>query len=61
MRNQQTEPLPPNFVANFLEGGWRKIERMYGARTDVNVKWLHMAGGDELIARRKIAKRKGGE
>jgi hypothetical protein len=31
---------------------------MYGARSDVNRKWLHMAGGDELIAQRKVAKRK---
>lgn len=58
MRQHQTPPLPPNFVKNFIDGGWRKVERMYGARSDVNRKWLHMAGGDELIAQRRIAKRK---
>jgi len=46
-------PVPPNFVANFLTGGWRKIERMYGARDDRLLKWIELSGGDALYAARR--------
>lgn len=41
-------PVPPEFGAVFVEKGWRGIERMYGARTDLLVKWREMAGGARL-------------
>lgn len=46
-------PVPPNFVANFISGGWRKIERMYGARDDRLLKWIELSGGLSLYAARR--------
>jgi hypothetical protein len=41
-------PVPPEFPARFVEGGWREVERIYGARTDLLLKWIAMSGGDDL-------------
>jgi hypothetical protein len=46
-------PVPPHFVDNFLSGGWRKIERMYGARDDRLLKWIELSGGCDLYRARK--------
>jgi hypothetical protein len=51
-------PVPPNFVENFIVGGWRKIERMYGARDDRLLKWIEMSGGDDLY-RARLERRRG--
>jgi hypothetical protein len=51
------EPVPPEFRAVFLDGGWRKIERVYGARTSLLNKWLVMCGFEEVKAERRVAKR----
>jgi len=37
--------LPPGFARHFIEGGWRQVERIYGCRDDVVLKWIDMAGG----------------
>ena len=47
--------LPPEgFVQRFIEDGWRGIERYYGARTEVMMKWIAQSGGlDHMKALRK--------
>lgn len=42
------KPPPPHFCENFIRGGWRKIERMYGSRTEVLRNWYHICGGERL-------------
>jgi hypothetical protein len=37
-------PPPPNYRANFEKGGWRLCERLYGARTDLHLKWQAVTG-----------------
>ncbi|WP_010337794.1 hypothetical protein [Sphingobium yanoikuyae] len=44
-------PLPPEFAQQFVEGGWRRIERVYGARNDLVRKWIAMAGGERELKR----------
>lgn len=52
-------PPPPEFEAEFIKGGWRQVERIYGARTDLILKWIAMCGGlNALQAKRAAAKRK---
>lgn len=48
-------PLPPGFRDNFIRGGWRLCERMYGCRTDRLLAWHQKAGGEELNAARCAA------
>jgi hypothetical protein len=45
--------LPPNFARNFVEGGWRQLERVYGCRDDVLLKWFEMAGGLVSLQQRR--------
>lgn len=44
---------PPEFADEFIAGGWRRVERLYGCRTDLLLKWIEMCGGDDLHRRRK--------
>lgn len=54
MRAQrQYPPAPPEFADEFIKGGWRRVERLYNARTDMIWKWIEDCGGDELKARRR--------
>lgn len=46
-------PVPPGFVDRFLADGWRGVERLYGARTDLLLKWIEMSGGEALYERRR--------
>lgn len=46
-------PPPPEFAEEFIAGGWRRVERLYGCRTDLLLKWIEMCGGAELHRRRK--------
>ncbi len=46
------QPAPPEFAEEFVRGGWRRVERLYGARTDTLLKWIEMCGGQELHKRR---------
>ncbi len=52
-------PCPPEFAEQFVEGGWRRVERIYGARTDLLLKWIETSGGDALYAARREHKRGG--
>jgi hypothetical protein len=45
--------MPPEFIDEFIKGGWRRVERLYNVRTDLMVKWLNDAGKEALIAKRK--------
>jgi hypothetical protein len=45
--------VPEGFAARFIAGGWREVERIYGARTDLLLKWIEMSGGEDLYARRR--------
>lgn len=46
-------PVPPYFAEDFVAGGWRQVERLYGARTDLLLKWIEMSGGEGLYERRR--------
>jgi len=48
LMERKAKPPPPHFVENFVRGGWRKVERMYGSRTDVLRNWFHICGGHAL-------------
>lgn len=37
-------PPPPHYREQFEKGGWRLVERLYGARTDLHLKWQQMTG-----------------
>jgi len=50
---------PGEFARCFIEGGWRRLERVYGARTDRLVAWMHLAGGSALDEARKAFMRTG--
>ena len=47
------EPAPEGFPARFVKDGWRGIERYYGARTDINLRWLNECGRERLEALRR--------
>lgn len=47
---------PPEFADEFVRGGWRRVERLYNARTDLLLKWIEQSGGRALLARRQAAK-----
>lgn len=47
-------PVPAEFVQQFIEGGWRRIERVYGRRNDLVRKWIVLVGGErDLKAKRR--------
>lgn len=37
-------PPPPEFAHEFATGGWRRVERLYGARTDMLLAWAAQCG-----------------
>jgi len=45
-------PPPPEFAEQFADGGWRRVERIYGARTSLIRKWIALTGADR--ARRDV-------
>lgn len=47
------QKCPVDFPRVFVQHGWRGIERIFGARTGVNVRWLNEFGADRLKALRK--------
>lgn len=56
----QPRPIPacpPEFAREFVEGGWRRVERLYNARTDLLLKWIEMSGGEALYAARRARSR----
>lgn len=42
------KPPPPEFDEMFVKGGWRHVEHLTGARTDLLLKWLAQRGADRL-------------
>lgn len=46
-------PPPPEFVEVFARGGWRLAELLYGARTDLIRKWVHITGAQCRKPKRK--------
>lgn len=52
-------PCPPEFRQEFLKGGWRQVERIYGARTDLILKWIGMCGGLAALQAERAAVRRG--
>jgi hypothetical protein len=54
-------PVPPEFPAEFIAGGWRRVERLYGARTDLLLKWVQLSGGQSLYAARAAHMRQTGK
>ncbi|QEH79927.1 hypothetical protein EIK56_18025 [Sphingomonas sp. C8-2] len=47
--SRRIPPVPIEFVDQFLEGGYRRIERIYGGRNDLVRKWMEMAGGEHVL------------
>lgn len=48
------DPPPEGFRDRFIRDGWRGIERYYGARTAVMLRWIEESGGlDSLQAARR--------
>lgn len=37
-------PPPPEFPEQFELGGWERVERIYGARSDLVRKWIALTG-----------------
>lgn len=35
---------PPEFPEEFARGGWERVERIYGARSDLVRKWIAITG-----------------
>lgn len=46
-------PVPDEFDENYISGGWRKLERVYGARTTLLLKWMEIRGRERLDALRR--------
>ena len=62
--SKRVPPLPPEFVQQFVEGGWRRIERVYGGRNDLVRKWMVLAGGErkmKAMRREHLLKARGAE
>lgn len=49
---------PPDFETVFLVEGWRGIERVFGARSTVNVRWLEECGGIAAMQAKRMAHRR---
>lgn len=47
--SKRLPPVPPEFVEQFVIGGYRRIERIYGGRNDLVRKWMEMAGGEHML------------
>jgi len=47
-------PLPEGFRDRFIDpttrGGWRGVERAYGARREVIMRWIAECGGPKQLA-----------
>lgn len=47
------KPCPDRFREVFIRDGWRGVEAEFGSRTNVNVRWVHECGGEELKRERR--------
>lgn len=48
-----TIPIDPEFVPQFIAGGWQRVERMWGKRRTAT--WASAIGRRKLIAMRREA------
>lgn len=53
IHRQLIPPVPPNFAKVFIDDGWRGVERHYGARTALLLKWIEECGGEDLHQKRR--------
>lgn len=44
---------PADFDTVFIRYGWRGLERYFGSRTTVNLRWLDEAGREQITALRR--------
>jgi hypothetical protein len=58
MKAQNARPVPPEFREAFIRKGWRYVEHLYGARTDVIRKWLFIVGLGDKATRKSARKGK---
>jgi hypothetical protein len=49
---------PADFRQVFVQHGWRGIERYFGARTDVVMRWIEECGGIDALQAERRAFRK---
>lgn len=47
-RPRLRKACPPAFAETFVRWGWRGVERAFGARNDINKRWVSYCGGEEL-------------
>ncbi|GGB14964.1 hypothetical protein GCM10011380_00460 [Sphingomonas metalli] len=47
-------PCPPEFAENLAKGGWELVERLYGGRTDLHLKWIAMSGAQCRMPKRRV-------
>lgn len=52
------KPVPPEFRAEFIRKGWRHVEHLYGARTDLIRKWIGQCGGLKALQAERAAVRR---
>ena len=53
-------PVPPEFVSVVEKGGWEMMERVYGGRTDLHLKWIAMSGAKVRMPKRSRRRVTGG-
>lgn len=45
-------PPPPEFIEVMAKGGWNLVELLYGGRTDLHRKWVHITGAQCRMPKR---------
>ena len=58
MRTLNMRAVPPEFRAEFIRKGWRHVEHIYGARTDLIRKWLYLSGLGTEAERAAVRRRR---
>lgn len=53
---KRVRPIPPEFEENFVDGGWPRVNHMYGKRPAL--RYFHAVGAERLAFLRQIAFRK---
>ena len=59
IQSDRHSPPPEGFRERFIDptprGGWRGVERAYGARREVIQRWIAMSGGPQQLAEARKA------
>lgn len=53
-------PMPDGFRARFVKDGWRGIERTYGYRRSILMRFIAQCGGLDVLQAERRAARKAG-